>query len=96
MLSPPQSDTYIPRQIRHLDYISQFTNDIRHIKGANNPVADALSTLELNSLQASDLQLLELVEMVRAQQNDPDLTNIRSSSSLTLQDIPLPQSNTTI
>ena len=36
------SDKYPPRQIRHLDYISQFTTDIRHIAGLNNPVADAL------------------------------------------------------
>lgn len=32
-----------PRQSRHLDYISQFTSDIRHIRGQDNVVADALS-----------------------------------------------------
>ena len=37
------SDKHTPRQIRHLDYISQFTTDIRHVSGPNNPVADALS-----------------------------------------------------
>ena len=25
------SDKYTPRQIRHLDYITQFTTDIRHV-----------------------------------------------------------------
>lgn len=32
-----------PRQCRHLDYISQFTTDIKYIKGSKNAVADALS-----------------------------------------------------
>jgi hypothetical protein len=31
---------------RHLDYISQFTTDLRHIAGADNVVADALSRVE--------------------------------------------------
>ena len=30
-----------PREIRHLAFISEFTTDIGHISGANNPVADA-------------------------------------------------------
>ena len=32
-----------PPQARHLTFISEFTNDIRHIGGLANPVADALS-----------------------------------------------------
>ncbi|ROT78754.1 reverse transcriptase [Penaeus vannamei] len=32
-----------PREERHLDYISQFTTDIRHIRGVDNEAADALS-----------------------------------------------------
>ena len=42
------SDRYTPRQVRHLDYISQFTTDIQHISGQDNPVVDALSRIELN------------------------------------------------
>ena len=38
-----KSDKYSPRQLRHLDFISQFTTDIRHVQGHLNPVADALS-----------------------------------------------------
>ena len=37
------SDGYSPRQVRHLDFIYQFTTDIRHVRGCENPVADALS-----------------------------------------------------
>lgn len=33
-------DKYIPRQIRHLDYIAQFSSEIRHVAGHHNPVAD--------------------------------------------------------
>ena len=36
-------DRCTPRQTRHMDVISQYTSDIRHVKGALNSVADALS-----------------------------------------------------
>jgi cleavage and polyadenylation specificity factor subunit 1 len=39
-------DKYSPRQFKHLDFISQFTTDIRHISGQENIVADALSRIE--------------------------------------------------
>nr|VZI30644.1 unnamed protein product [Spirometra erinaceieuropaei] len=47
------SGKYIPRPIAHLDYISQFTADIRHIDGTKNEVADMLSRPSLPSLQLS-------------------------------------------
>jgi cleavage and polyadenylation specificity factor subunit 1 len=34
------------RQFNHLDFVSQFTTDIRHISGQDNVVADALSRFE--------------------------------------------------
>ena len=40
------SDSHTPRQIRHLDNISQFTTEIHHISGHSNPVADALSCIK--------------------------------------------------
>ena len=56
------SDKYTPRQIRHLDYISQFTTDIRHTAGHNNPVADALSRNAVSAIHGAqspvDLQVL--------------------------------------
>ena len=39
-------DKCSPRQFRLLDYIGQFTTDIRYIKGPDNNVADALSRIE--------------------------------------------------
>ena len=41
-----RSDKHTPRQARHLDFISQFTSDIRHVKGSANTPADTLSRIE--------------------------------------------------
>ena len=43
-------ERHSPWQARQLDYISQFTSAIRHIEGHNNPVADALSRIEIDAL----------------------------------------------
>ena len=40
-------DKCSPRQLRHLDFISQFSTDIRYVKGKQNIVADALSRIEI-------------------------------------------------
>ena len=81
------SDKYSPRQVRHLDFISQFTSDIRHVKGADNPVADALS--RVNAVQHTSLPTVGIKEMAAAQADDVDLRHIQKSSSLTLESIPL-------
>ncbi|BHF59487.1 hypothetical protein SprV_0100244600 [Sparganum proliferum] len=49
----PHSDKLNPREIRQLDYISQFTSEIRHIDGSRNEVADALSGPSIAYLQLS-------------------------------------------
>ncbi|GBM46909.1 Retrovirus-related Pol polyprotein from transposon 17.6, partial [Araneus ventricosus] len=41
-----------PRQIRHLDYISQFSTDIRHVNGKDNIIADTLSRIEIDAITA--------------------------------------------
>jgi cleavage and polyadenylation specificity factor subunit 1 len=83
------SNRYSPRQARQLDFISQFTTDIRHVKGSNNPVADALSRIDINTLQKTNG--IDFTAMATAQQTDPELAQIRqSSSSLNLTPIPLP------
>lgn len=44
-----------PRQIRHLEYISQFTSDLRHITGKSNVVADTLSRIhDISSVESSN------------------------------------------
>ncbi|BHF79415.1 hypothetical protein SprV_0702253500 [Sparganum proliferum] len=47
------SDKYNSREIAHLDYISRFSTNIRHIYGAKNEVADMRSRPSLSSLQLS-------------------------------------------
>ena len=65
-----------PWQIRHLDYTSQFTSDIRHIQGSRNAAADALSRihLETNALLNSS-QAIDFSVIATAQHNDPELRN---------------------
>ena len=46
-------DHYTPQQVRHLDYISQFTTNIIHMNSSENPVADALSCMETNAVTIS-------------------------------------------
>ena len=54
-------DKYSPREIRHLDFASKFTNDIRHISGEQTAAADALSRLPINSLfSPSDIDLRQM------------------------------------
>ena len=45
-------DKCSPRHFNHLDFISQFTTDIRHISG-QDIVADALSRVEATSAPAT-------------------------------------------
>ncbi|VDL62526.1 unnamed protein product [Hymenolepis diminuta] len=47
--SQSSTDRRFPREIRHLDFIVQFTNDIRYIEGGSNVVAVAMSRTELCS-----------------------------------------------
>ncbi|XP_061729197.1 uncharacterized protein LOC133534126 [Cydia pomonella] len=76
-----------PRQYRHLDFISQFTTDIRHISGKDNVVADALSRIE--ELEAP----VSLETIAQHQASDPELQQLLSSgSSLHLQKLYVPGS----
>ena len=89
-----QGTQHSPRQVRQLDFISQFTSDIRHVKGANNPVADALSRIEVNALgQGQDI---DFEAMAKAQLEDPDLPTLESSSSLRLSKTPVLASAATL
>lgn len=45
-----KSDPYCPREVRHSDNISQFTTDLRHVKGASSCSADAISLQQLNDV----------------------------------------------
>lgn len=74
-----------PRQYRHLDFISQFTTDIRFISGKNNLVADTLSRIE-------ELQMpVDLEEMAKLQATDPELADcLNNDTSLRLRKMNIP------
>lgn len=75
------------RQYRHLDFISQFTTDIRHISGKDNMVADALTRIE--ELRAP----VSLETIAPKQDSDPKLEEFLSKgSALKLQKLHVPGS----
>ena len=84
------SDRHSPRQICHLDLISKFTTDIRHIQGTHNSVADALSRIVVNASHCEcSNTVIDFRVMAEGQVNNLDLTMLQSDSSLKLQRIPL-------
>jgi hypothetical protein len=78
-------DKCSPRQFNHLDYISQFTIDIRHISGRDNIVADTLSRVESVASSANPETL------ATAQDEEKELTSLLSGiTTLRLQKIHIP------
>ena len=55
-------DRYSPRQIRHLDYIAQFTSTIRHVHGQDNAVSDALSRAANNALLTGQPPVIDFAD----------------------------------
>lgn len=64
-----------PRQFRHLDFIGQFTTDIRYIPGEDNVVADALSRVEALASPVS------YSDIAHAQKEDAELRTVKHSNS---------------
>ena len=87
-------DRYSPRQSRYLDYISQFTSDIRHIRGTDNTVADALSRIGINAIHTwESVPVVDFRAMAEAQADDPDICNSHKNPALKLQQVPLTMSD---
>jgi len=78
-------DKCSPRQFNNLDFILQFTTDIRHINGQDNIVADALSRVEVITAPVTHESL------AAAQESEDDLrTLLVSTTALQLQEILIP------
>ena len=75
------SDRHSQHQARQLDYISQFTTNIRHIHGADSVVADALSGIETNALLTGQPPTVEFAAMAETQATDTQIHSLQSSSS---------------
>ena len=84
------SDKYTAREIRHLDYLSQFSTDIRHVKGKDNTVADTLSRTDIHAL---DNDVLSQDLIAKEQKSDSTLQEVKTNTSLKLQEFPVPLSD---
>ena len=69
-----------PRQTRQLLFISKFTTDVRHVSGADNIVADALSRADTIVMPTS----LDMQEIAEAQASDDEL-QLKQSTSTSLK-----------
>ena len=77
-----------PRQYRHLDYIGQLTTDIRHISGADNVVADALSRVEeVEEVEPS----IDYQDLAATHEHDQEIRELRQgTTSLQFKEVPIP------
>ena len=78
-----KSDRVSPRQQRHLEYISQFSTDIRHISGSENLIADTLS--RVNEIEIHGF--LDYSALAAAQIGDEELSSLKTSSNLVFKEM---------
>ena len=72
------------RQSRHLEYISQYSTDIRHVAGAENTVADALSRAAIEEVRIG----VDFGKMADLQQQDGEVQAYRTAvTALRWEDI---------
>ncbi len=90
------SNRYSPRQVRHLDFISQITSDIRHVSGTDNPVADALSRISIQAIHQIPPNI-DFTAIAIAQSTDTELQHLKeSNTSLKFSNIPIEGTDHTI
>lgn len=72
-------ETATPMRIRLVNFISQFTTDIRHVAGEDNAVADALSRVE-------DIECTEdFSRLAKEQATDPNVPELGKNPRLKLR-----------
>ena len=91
-----QPKQHSPRQVCHLNYISQFTTDIRFIQGWSNLAADVLSRLEVDAILSEAPPSVDFTAMAQAQLNDEIQNSTSDSSSLQLRAVPLLTADVTL
>ncbi|ROT82931.1 putative uncharacterized protein K02A2.6-like [Penaeus vannamei] len=79
-----------PREERHLDFISQFTTDIHHIRGSDNEAADALSRVTISAATLAD-DAVDYHVVSREQRQDTSLTPLlEGQTSFYLERVKIP------
>ncbi|GBP69744.1 Transposon Tf2-8 polyprotein [Eumeta japonica] len=82
-------DKCSPRQYRYLDFISQFSTDIRHISVRDNVVGYKLSRIEQLD------NVVDFMKLANAQESDPELKQIlKHGSASQLRKIHVPRTKT--
>ena len=69
-------DKHAPRENRYLDFISQFSTDIRYIQGSHNVVADALSRCTLHHISDSTIDLVSIAVAQKTNPQYPTFSNL--------------------
>ena len=88
------SSSYSPREIRHLDYVCQFSTDVRHVPGKDNAVADALSRT-ISVLRSPEPRLHDFNDLAAAQQEDQELLRfLDTEHGLQVRAVPLASGRT--
>ena len=67
-----KSDQLIGRRAQQLSFISEFTTDVRHVRGDKNVIADVLSQLEINRIVFTQ-DALDYNEIAAAHRDDNDI-----------------------
>lgn len=80
------TDSYTPRQLCHMDYISQFTTNIRYINGADNNLSDALSC----NITAATSSSLDYAAISADHPGDDELQQPLQNLALQMRKITLP------
>ena len=81
-------EPWSPRQARHLSYILEFTNDVQHLPGKENIIADVLSRDTINTLQS--VTSIPMSTFARSQPGDDDCKKMQDSPSLRVQPVKIP------
>ncbi|KFD62480.1 hypothetical protein M514_25330 [Trichuris suis] len=85
-----KSNDGTPRQIRYLDFIGQYTTDIRHRTGATNVVADVLSRVSAITFPSP----VDYEQLAQEQKESEELQRLlNSNTALNLKQLPMGDDN---
>ena len=93
-----RDEPIIPRRSRQMGCISEFPNDLRHLHGDQNVVANALSRVEINNVKFFQ-EDLNYNEIAKAQQDDVFIKSLienPSKSSLKISEVKIEDSDQVI